>query len=410
MDRVFEALRQFWRRGASLVLGLALIFIAGCLLSKEFLTVANQRDALRAVSSMGIVAVGMTFVILTAGIDLSVGRMIGLCSTIAAMLLMEREWTHASRLSMLGLGMVGVIVACTVWALSGGYVRGRTARIALTVGAGVMASALAVCWGVGQVGTGFRLPGVLLAAPLVGMTLGAASGVTTAKGRLQPFVATLAMMIFCYGLARIVAGKGGAVHSLGYGTAEVDPAFQLLRQRLPLGVGAWRIEEMIPVPGIVFVLVAIVGHLVLLSQVWGRRIYAVGGNEEAARLSGIDVDTVKIAVYAVSGLLAGLAGVMDCAQYQQGKPDAGAGLELDAIAAVVIGGTSLMGGRGSVGGTVVGVLIFAYLNNILFLKGYRSEIQLVVKGIVIVIAVLAQEGQLARWARGVGRLIWRPRE
>ena len=199
-------------------------------------------------------------------------------------------------------------------------------------------------------------------------------------------------------LRRTSAG-GFALEAPGARTIRLQPA-----------QGGWRIEEMIPVPGVVFALVALVGHVVLTSQLGGRRVYAVGGNEEAARLSGIDVDSVKIAVYAVSGLLAGLAGVMDCAQYQQGKPDAGAGLELDAIAAVVIGGTSLMGGRGSVGGTVVGVLIFAYLNNILFLKGYRSEIQLVVKGIVIVIAVLAQEGQLARWARGVGRLIWRPRE
>jgi ribose/xylose/arabinose/galactoside ABC-type transport system permease subunit len=386
-------------------LGLALVFVAGCVVSRTFLTVDNQRDALRAVSSMGVVAVGMTFVILTGGIDLSVGRMLGLCSTIAAMLLMDRQGSFASALGLAGLALGGVLVGLAVWAASGSVFAGRLVRGVAAVAIGVAAGALAVAWGADQISTGFRLPGVLIAVPLVGMMLGTVSGVTAAKGRMQPFIATLAMMIFCFGLARIVAGKGGAVHSLGYGTEAADPAFELLRQRLPLGFGRWRIDEMIPVPGIVFALTALIGHLVLSSHSAGRLVYAVGGNEEAARLSGIRVDRVKIAVYAVSGLLAALAGVMDCAQYRQGKPDAGAGLELDAIAAVVIGGTSLMGGRGSVAGTVIGVLIFAYLNNILMLVGLPTDIQLVVKGLVIVLAVLAQEGQIARWTRGLGKMV-----
>ena len=128
---------------------------------------------------------------------------------------------------------------------------------------------------------------------------------------------------------------------------------------------------------------------------FGRYVYAIGGNEEAARLSGIDAGRVKIATYAISGLLAGIAAVLYVAQYRQGKPDAGAGLELDAIAAVVIGGTSLMGGRGGLAGTFCGVLIFGLLSNILQLHNINSNLQLVLKGLIIVGTVLVQERNAA---------------
>jgi simple sugar transport system permease protein len=141
----------------------------------------------------------------------------------------------------------------------------------------------------------------------------------------------------------------------------------------------------------------VVFWILLKKSGLGRCIYAVGGNEEAARLSGIETDRVKILVYAVSGMLSALAAVLYCAQYQQGKADAGATRELDAIAAAVIGGTSLMGGRGSIGGTVVGVFIFGYLGNILNLRGVSTEFQAILKGLIIVLAVLLQEGVLARW-------------
>jgi simple sugar transport system permease protein len=136
---------------------------------------------------------------------------------------------------------------------------------------------------------------------------------------------------------------------------------------------------------------------------FGRYIYAIGGNEQAARLAGIQVDQLKIAVYAISGMLASTAGVLYTAQYRQGKPDAGAGAELDAIAAVVIGGTNLMGGRGSMVGTLVGVLIFGFLGNILQLRNIDSNTQLVLKGGIILAAVLLQEGQLGvRWKQFQG--------
>jgi simple sugar transport system permease protein len=126
----------------------------------------------------------------------------------------------------------------------------------------------------------------------------------------------------------------------------------------------------------------------------GRYVYAVGGNEEAARLAGVPVAGVKVFAYTASGLLAGLAAVLYCAQYTQGKADAGLGKELDAIAAVVIGGTSLMGGRGSILGTLVGVMIFGYLTNILQLKAVSSEIQDILKGVIIVVAAIAQSGDV----------------
>ena len=132
----------------------------------------------------------------------------------------------------------------------------------------------------------------------------------------------------------------------------------------------------------------------LRATTFGRYVYAIGGNEQAARLSGVEVDRVKIAVYAISGFLASLAGVLYTAQYRQGKPDAGVGMELDAIAAVVIGGTSLMGGKGSIAGTFVGVLIFGFLSNILQLNNIDSNTQLVLKGGIILAAVLVQERSL----------------
>ena len=148
---------------------------------------------------------------------------------------------------------------------------------------------------------------------------------------------------------------------------------------------------------------AIVVHIILTRLRIGRHIYAVGGNEETARLSGIKTDHVKILVYGISGFLSALAGVLYCSAYTQGKSDAGLTWELDAIAAVVIGGTSLMGGKGSVIGTVVGVLIIGYLSNILNLMEVPSEIQDVMKGVIIVGAVLLQEGSLTgvfkKWMR-----------
>ena len=178
--------------------------------------------------------------------------------------------------------------------------------------------------------------GVLLVAPCVGLMVGAINGIVIVGGRLQPFIVTLAMMVTALGVARLTAGQNNAVLPVYTGSNAVAE-FDVLRS-LVFGV--------VPVPGLFFLAAVLVYGAVLRFTAFGRYVYAIGGNEEAARLSGIDVARTKIATYAISGMLAGVAAVLFVAQYRQGKPDAGAGLELDAIAAVVIGGTSLMGGRG----------------------------------------------------------------
>jgi simple sugar transport system permease protein len=159
--------------------------------------------------------------------------------------------------------------------------------------------------------------------------------------------------------------------------------------------------EIFPATTLFFFIAAILAWIILMRLRVGRHIYAIGGNEETARLSGIKTDRVKIFVYAVSGFLSALAGVLYCSAYTQGKSDAGLTWELDAIAAVVIGGTSLMGGRGTISGTVVGVLIIGYLSNILNLMEVSSEIQDILKGVIIVGAVLIQEGTVVRWLKKI---------
>ncbi|WP_417629388.1 ABC transporter permease [Paracoccus pacificus] len=236
-----------------------------------------------------------------------------------------------------------------------------------------------------QVPTRFGVMGVLIVAPVVGLCFGAINGILIVGGRLQPFIVTLAMMVTALGIARLTAGQNNAVLPVYTGTNAVAE-FDRLRS-LVFGI--------MPVPGLFFIAAIVIYGAILRLTPFGRYIYAIGGNEEAARLSGIAAGKVKIATYAASGLLAGIAAVLYVAQYRQGKPDAGAGLELDAIAAVVIGGTSLMGGRGSMAGTFCGVLIFGLLSNILQLHNINSNLQLVLKGLIIVGTVLVQERSLA---------------
>jgi simple sugar transport system permease protein len=251
--------------------------------------------------------------------------------------------------------------------------------------AGIILAGVAVAWMIGQLEPKFGVLGVLVTVPAVGLALGALNGVIIAKGRLQPFIVTLAMMVAILGLARLLAGQDAAVYPVYTGSNATED-FDVLRAL---------VFNVVPVPGIFFLLAVFLFGFVLKVSTFGRYVYALGGNEQAARLAGIRVDRIKIAVYAISGMLAALAGVLYTAQYRQGKPDAGAGAELDAIAAVVIGGTNLMGGRGSMMGTLVGVLIFGFLGNILLLKNIDSNTQLVLKGLIILGAVLLQEGQMA---------------
>jgi simple sugar transport system permease protein len=362
-----------------------------------FLSAGNLSDVLRQVSNNGIVAIGMTLVILTGGIDLSVGSIMALGSVLCAMLLTEEGWTSAALLSVpiftilcgllsaWGIGQV-MLLRSEPDPVPSDRHRRSGSGIALAAGlTGLAAAAAAAWWTSAQVPGKFGTLGVLLVVPATGLAFGWLNGLIITKGRLQPFIVTLAMMVGVLGIARVVAGQDAAVHPVYTGTNATED-FDVLRALL---------YRIVPVPGLFFLAVVCLSAVLLRTTLFGRHVFAIGGNEQAARLSGVAVDRVKIAVYAISGCLASLAGVLYTAQYRQGKPDAGVGMELDAIAAVVIGGTSLIGGKGSIAGTFVGVLIFGFLSNILQLNNIDSNTQLVLKGAIILAAVLLQEGSLS---------------
>lgn len=301
--------------------GLVAVFIAAVAFSPVrngsslFLSSDNLFNVVRVVSENGIIAIGMTFVILIGGIDLSVGAVLGLAAVGSAVLLVEH-------------------------------------------GFGVLSTVLIVL--------------------LVGLVFGLLQGVASARFGIQAFIVTLAGMQIARGLARIWSGGQGVAIAYGTGPNEAPVAFSLLGERTFGGV--------VPIPALFFVAIAVLAILFLRSSAFSRHLYAIGGNEKAARLSGVAVNRVKIIVFGVSGLLAALAGIIHAGQLNQGSPNDGVGYELDAIAAVVIGGTSLMGGRGSVVGTVAGALLLGVLNNILALNNIDSDVQLLIKGLVIVAA------------------------
>ena len=361
-----------------------------------FLEPGNQADVLRQVANNGIIAVGMTLVILTGGIDLSVGSMMSLGCMLCAMLLTLQGWTAASVAAIPTLAAVTIFLCSYLVPLIFVALQRTSAKPVEQAGwivrlsgvlLGVVAAGLLVWWTTDQLQTKFGVLGVLVTVPAVGMTIGALTGLIISKGKLQPFIVTLAMMVAIVGLARLLGGETAAVYPV-YTGSNATENFDILRAL---------VLQVVPVPGIFFLVAVLTFGLILKYSAFGRYIYAIGGNEQAARLAGIHVDQIKIAVYAISGLLASLAGVLYTSQYRQGKPDAGAGGELDAIAAVVIGGTNLMGGKGTMTGTFVGVLIFGFLTNILLLKNINSNIQFVLKGGIILAAVLLQEGQIGLW-------------
>jgi simple sugar transport system permease protein len=393
--------------------GLLVICLIGALASPHtstgrniFLSYANLTDVLRQVSITGLVATGMTIVILLGGIDLSVGSVVGFSTIICAMLLTKAGWTTASAVGLPAAVFVTfAAIACLTRFVLHGIARGRDVtggarreirlspwqRLGFPALLGLSAAAFTGWFAWSELPTKFGLLGVLLITPCVALLLGAVNGLLIVTGRLQPFIVTLAMMVSALGIGRLTAGQDNAVIAVYTGTNATE-AFEVLRSML------W---GLVPVPSAFFLAAIVIFGAILRFTTFGRYIYAIGGNAEVAKLSGIKVAQVQFTAYMLSGLLAGIAGVLFVAQYRQGKPDAGAGLELDAIAAVVIGGTSLMGGRGGLVGTFVGVLIFGLLSDILQLQNIDSNVQLVMKGLIIVCTVLMQEqsfGQLvARW-------------
>ncbi len=295
---------RIWRR-VGVFAALILLIIAASMLSDRFLSVPNLLNILRQVAIVGILAIGMTFVILTKGIDLSVG-------------------------SLLGISVV----------LYAGLLENYSMAVAIPLGLG--------------------------AAMLAGLV----NGIGVAFARIPPFIMTLGMLSFARGLAFIYTG--------GTPIPILNESFYSLGNGYIAGI---------PIPSLILLAVVAVSAVILSLTPFGRSVYGIGSNEEAARLSGVPVNLYKVIVYVISGLVSGLAGLVYASQLSIGTPIAGQGYELDAIAAVVVGGTSLFGGKGTVAGTFIGTLIIGVLANILNLTGVDPYVQQLFKGALIVVAV-----------------------
>ena len=299
------------------VLALALMVIALALMTDKFFTVDNSLNVLRQICANLCLSIGMTIIILSGGIDLSVGSMLALSGAVAA-----------------GLLKNGVVIP------------GTDIFIEITVS------------------------GAILAGLLVGTVLGWFNGFVITRFKLPPFVATLGMLSIARGLTMLWTG--------GFPVTRLGDSFGFMGSGHFIGI---------PMP--VWISAALIAVFVVLMKRtrFGRNVYAVGGNEKAATLSGLNVNRIKLLVYTLGGMLSGVAGLLVTARLDSATPNAGLSYELDSIAAVVIGGTSLNGGRGSIMGTVLGCLIIGVLNNGLVLLEVSPFWQQVIKGVVILVAV-----------------------
>jgi ribose transport system permease protein len=301
-SRSAKAIRQLSVLGFLLLL--VLVFTV---LADGFLTFSNVRNIALQTSMIAIVAIGMSFVIFTAGIDLSVGSVMALSGALAA----------------------GVAVNFGL-------------DTYLSIGVGL----------------------------IIGVVIGAINGLLIVKGGIPPFVATLSMLAVARGLT--------LVYTEGRPIAGLDERFIYFGSEQLLGI---------PVPVIIMIVIAVIAHLVTRYTPFGLHVYSTGGNEETTRLAGISPDRIKMAVYMISGFLAALGGILLASRLWSAQPNAALGWELDAIAAPVLGGTSLFGGIGSIGGTVIGAFIIGVLSNGLNLMGVPSYHQQVIKGLVFILAV-----------------------
>jgi ribose transport system permease protein len=303
--------KTIWER-YRVALGLLILIILSSIISPDFTRPTNIQNVVQRVSIMGIMAIGMTFVILSGGIDLSVG------SVLAAS-------------------------AC----LTAGAIKYYHLPVAIAILIGLLGGAF----------------------------FGFLNGIFITQGKMQPFVVTLALMTSVRGFAFLYT-NGQPV--------TLEPSEVPLLINLGLG----KIGNVLPTQTLIFVIVALLAFLLLRFTSFGRYVYGLGGNEEAVRLSGVNVERVKVLIYTLSGLLSGLGGIM-MVGFQNGLANAnfGLGYELSAIACVVIGGTSLAGGTGGVGNTVIGTLIIGILDNILNLKGVGTYMQEMIRGAIIIFAV-----------------------
>lgn len=310
-----------------------------------------------------ILATGLTFVILTGGIDLSVGSVMALCGVALGLTVKSGPPPFLTLFMAFPLGIAAALAALRAASTRGLGAQGLTVT---AVGAGLVATLLGAVVVQKLTAGGIRLEGAILAALAVGLGCGLLNGLVVALGRVPAFVVTLGMLTAARGLT-VYATDGASV-------SELPPRLGALGQGLPL---------------VLIALVVVVAAAVLQARTRpGRMIQALGANEEAARLSGVNVNLYKTLAYVLSGLGAAIAAVVLTAKFQVADTGAGAGAELNAIAAVVLGGTSLSGGRGSIVGSLVGALTIAVLNAGLVLVGVQDTLQGVVVGVVIVLAVM----------------------
>ena len=305
------------------IIALILIFIVASVICVQdgknvFLDARNLMNVLRAVSENGIIAIGMTMILILGDIDLSVGSVVGLVSTGCAALM--------------------------VW-------------------------------------NGLPFVPAVLASLLIGAAFGFFNGICITKLKLQAFIVTLASMNIARGLARFWANGVGIPLTYGKGEGLAPPEFEVLQMR---------ISGLIPVPAIIFLVLLLIFHFIMTRTRFGRQLYAIGGNRQASYLAGINVDRIKLFTFMLCSMLASVAAMIHAAQISQGGPNEGSGYELNAVAACAIGGTSLAGGKGTMLGTLIGALILGMLDNVLGLKGVNSNLQLMVKGFLIIIAVFMQ--------------------
>ena len=312
--------------GGRALCALVLVLALGCMYSAKgtFYKSGTHRDTLRQASVYGLLAVGMTMVIVTGGIDLSVGSVLAVCAVSFSLFSIHWGWSAY-----------------------------------LSIGATL----------------------------LIGIACGTVSGSLTAVLRIQPFIATLAVMVFARGFAKFISGgmkvSTSVLQSDGsYKFVELPEIFRMIDRKI--------LGDNITVVTVIFLACLAIAWLILSRHKFGRSLYAIGGSEEAARLSGVPVRLYKTLSYSFCGLCAAIAGICQAAQETQGDPETGTGYELSAIAMVVIGGTSLAGGRGGMGLTLIGVLTIGYLEKILSLNAVPESGRLMLTGVIIICAVLAQ--------------------
>ncbi|MBX5455534.1 MAG: ABC transporter permease [Thermogemmatispora sp.] len=314
---------------------LIILVIIFSMLSPDFLTLNDLTIVAEHVSINALLAIGQSFVILTAGIDLSVGSIVGLTAMVAGYLISQG----------LPLPMFGVVVYFNVWV-------------------------------------------VILIGLLVGIVLGLVNGLVITRLSVAPFIATLGMLYAARGLA-LLTSNGATFPDLGGDPSLGNTGFPFLGTGNVLGV---------PMPIWLMILFGVVASFVASRTPFGRQVYAIGGNERAAQLSGIRVHRVKLLVYVISGFCAAMTGLVIASQLQAAQPATGESYELNAIAAVVLGGTSLFGGRGTILGSIIGAFVIGVLSDGLVLIGVSEFWQMVIKGAVIVLAVIIDQLQ-QRWQK-----------